>query len=119
MNKKFLTFALVALTIIVALYWLTGDTKALVTGDLLNNQEELTLLAQDMLDGSLDTEMTLFEKFSSTYDIQMQQGLVQFAALAGNGDSGFCYSGKDVVASFDGELHIIEGLENWYWFETK
>ncbi len=119
MNKKFLTFALVALTIIVALYWLTGDTKALVTGDLLNNQAELTLLAEDLLDGTVDTETALFDKYSSTYDIQLEEGLVKFTALAGTGDSGFCYTDKEVVGAFSGELQAIEELENWYWFERK
>ncbi len=121
MNKKSLTFALVALTVVVALYWLTSDTKAIVVGDLMNNQEELTLLAEDMLDGSLDTETTIYEKFSSTYDIKAhpEQNFVQFTALAGNADSGFCYTSHEVVGAFTGELHEIEGLENWYWFETK
>ncbi len=120
MNKKSLTFALAALTVVVALYWLTSDTKAIVVGDLMNNQEELTLLAEDMLDGSLDTETAVYEKFSSTYDIKAQpeQNLVQFTALAGNADSGFCYTGGK-TAAFDGELHAIEEAENWYWFQTK
>ncbi len=121
MNKKVLTFALVALTVVVALYWLTSDTKAIVVGDLMNNQEELTLLAEDMLDSTVNTETALFEKYSSTYDIiaRPKQNFVQFTALAGNGDSGFCYTSHEVVGAFTGELHEIEGLENWYWFEIK
>lgn len=115
MDKRLLIGLAVAAVITVALYWLTGDTKALVTGDLANNQEEMTALAQSMLSG--ETDEALLDKYTATYDIDCyaQQEMVQFT-VAGSAYNGVYYSASDEPLAFQGtEAELTADDSGWTW----
>lgn len=116
MNKSMILLLVVAVSITVALYWLTGDSKALVSGDLANNQQEMTTLAQALLDGDSlsEDEQALLNKYSSTYEIRCwEEGSksgsgVDFLASGTNTTTegtvvGVYYSPDDVMTAYPAE----------------
>lgn len=138
MNRRFLLGLAVAAVITAALYWMTANTKALVSGDLMNNQEEMTALAQSMLNGN--TEEALLDKYTATYyiDCYAEQNMVQFI-VAGSNYAGVYYSQSDEPLAFQGAAVPLsaEGngwtwtgggdnhgyteriSDNWYYFEAR
>lgn len=114
MDKRLLIGLAVAAVSTVALYWLTGDTKALVSGDLMNNQEEMTALAQSMLNGETDT--ALLDKYTATYDIDcfVEAEMVQFT-VAGS-YNGVYYSMTDEPLAFQGaSVEFTQSEDGWNW----
>lgn len=115
MDKRLLIGLAVAAVTTVALYWLTGDSKALVTGDLMNNQEEMTVLSQSMLRGEIDA--ALLDKYTATYDIDCyaEKEMVQFT-VAGSAYNGVYYSASDEPLAFQGtEAELIADDIGWSW----
>ena len=112
-KKQIIAFLLGFAVIIGVMYLLYGDSKNLITGDLMNNQAELETLAKDLLDGDLQ-EQGLYDKYSMTYDIEadVELGVVEFVAV--DTTIGFCYTekGQPIVS---GSVEKI--AENWYYFE--
>lgn len=146
-DKKWLVLIGVAAAITFALYWLTSDTKGLLTGDLVNNQEELTILAQHLLGQESADGAALLDKYSSTYEIDVWQEdkvCVEFhGGASGFGSEtsyyGFYYSPEDELIALHGHEaeftadgtgwrwigdgdnggYVEKVLDNWYYFEAN
>ena len=112
--KKIIAFLLGFAVILGAMYLLYGDSKKLITGDMLNNQGELEALALDLLDGSVE-EQTLYDKYAMTYEISADSelGIVEFVVV--DTDAGFCYCEEEPAGY--GSVEEITG--NWWYFEGK
>ena len=110
--KKIIAFLLGFSVVVGAMVLLYGDSKKLITGDMINNQGELEKLALDLLDGSVEEE-ALYNKYAMTYEISADSGLgiVEFVAV--DTTEGFCYmaEGQPIVAG-----NVEEIMENWYYF---
>lgn len=125
MSKRMIAGLLLVLAFIAAASFLTGDTKGLITGDLSNNQAEMTALAQSMLAGESDE--ALLEKYSSTYDISVwntEDVIVQFVAytegIAPAGKYvGLYYSPDDVVTTFQGCAKTMKITENGEGYDLQ
>lgn len=113
------------LALIAAASFMTKDTKGLISGDLINNQAEMTALAQSMLDNK--TEEALYDKYSSTYDISVwrtEDVIVQFVAytegIAPSGKYvGMYYSPDDVVTSYQGSAKFMKITENGFGYDLQ
>ena len=147
MNKQMIAGLVLVLALIAAASFMTKDTKGLISGDLVNNQAEMTALAQSMLDHK--TDEALYNKYSSTYDISVwrtEDVIVQFVAytegIAPAGKYvGVYYSPDDVVTGFQGSAwtmkitehgagydlqeagkdnggYVEKIADNWYYFEA-
>ena len=110
--KKIIAFLLGFSVVVGAMYLLYGDSKQLITGDMINNQGELEKLALDLLDGSVEEE-ALYNKYAMTYEISADSalGIVEFVAV--DTTEGFCYvaEGQPIVAG-----NVEEIMEHWYYF---
>ena len=110
--KKIIAFLLGFSVVVGAMVLLYGDSKKLITGDMINNQGELEKLALDLLDGSVEEE-ALYNKYAMTYEISAdsEMGIVEFVAV--DTTEGFCYvaEGQPIAAG-----NVEEIMEHWYYF---
>ena len=92
----------------VAVNLLYGDSYKLLSGDVLNNKEELTQLAQELL---ADNVSDLYDKYDITYDIEAKDGAVVFTVPDSEIGVYYVPDNQPLAA----EDRVI--AENWYFFE--
>lgn len=124
-GKALLGILLVGVIMFIAVHLLYGDSYKLLSGDVLNNQEEMTQLAEALLKGE---ETELYDKYDITYDISVwntEDIIVQFllpteseGVAPASKYVGVYYSPDDVVTGFQGVIgtHQPDG-EGWSWSE--
>ena len=109
--KAIIGILLAAVVMFIVVNVLYGDSYKLLSGDLLNNQEELTQLAQELLS---DNESELFDKYDITYDIEAKDGAVFFHVPSSS--VGMYYVSDDVALSMGADREICD---NWYFYDTE
>ena len=99
---------LAAVAVFIAVNVLYGDSYKLLSGDVINNQEEMTQLAEALLNGE---ESELYDKYDITYDIKAEGGTVRFCLP--ESEVGVYYVPANQPMS--AEDRVI--TDSWYYFE--
>ena len=99
---------LAAVAMFIAVNVLYGDSYKLLSGDVINNQEDMTQLAETLLSGG---ETDLYDKYEITYDIEAKDGAVIFTVP--DSEIGVYYTADNQPIS--GEDSFI--TDGWYYFE--
>ncbi len=106
--KAIISILLVGVVMFIVMNVLYGDSYKLLSGDVINNQEQMTQLAESLLKGE---NSELYDKYDITYDIVPQDGAVRF--YLPESEIGVYYVTVDQPIAPEDTLIA----EHWYYFE--